>query len=321
VGSPSPTSTSAAGPSGPVTDLRARRRAVAAVVVATIAVCSGAGILLGRHTNALFTDVRTVSANTLATRQFCPSPSAYADAVKADGPSLWYRLDDPQPTTATDAVTASAAGSYHGAVTLDAQSPLRCDLRPGTDPAQPRLDPAASFAGTSGAPAYLTTTATAHKPDGLSLEVWFRTAAVSASGLLVGFCDQNGNSPDDRLLYLTDSGRLAFGADSGARQDTVLSGSSFDDGAWHHAVATLGADGTHLYADGREVASSPRHSANTHQGHWQLGWTDLSGWPGASVDPRHPFVGQLDEAAVYDTALSGSRVTAHWRAADFSDAS
>ena len=46
-------------------------------------------------------------------------------------------------------------------------------------------------------------------------------------------------------------GRLLFGTYTGARS-FITSPASYNDGQWHHAVATLGPNGMYLYVDGRK---------------------------------------------------------------------
>lgn len=67
-----------------------------------------------------------------------------------------------------------------------------------------------------------------------------------------------------------------------------------------------------LYVDGQLRASNTRYTKNeSYTGHWRVGGGDnLAGWP--SRPTSNFFAGQIDETAVYPTALSASRISAHY---------
>ncbi|MFE5790441.1 LamG domain-containing protein [Rhodococcus erythropolis] len=94
---------------------------------------------------------------------------------------------------------------------------------------------------------------------------------------------------------------------------TVGSPGSYNDGKWHHVVATLGTTGMHLYVDGTQVAER----ADTVQaeyriaGYWRVGGDIITGWPSAPSSSN--FAGAIDEVAVYNSALSSDAVQAHWQ--------
>src|SRR5690606_34286028 len=108
-------------------------------------------------------------------------------------------------------------------------------------------------------------------PDTFSIETWFRTTTTSG-GKLVGFgSSRTGNSNSyDRHLYMNNAGQLYFGVYPGSVQ-TINSSQTYRDGAWHHAVATLGDAGMRLYVDGEVVASRDDvTSAQPYAGYWRL---------------------------------------------------
>lgn len=149
-------------------------------------------------------------------------------------------------------------------------------------------------------------------PAAFTLETWFRT--TENRGKIVGFGDrQTGLSPNnDRHLYITSAGRLAFGVydDATRRALTTLSPAGVADGSWHHAAATMSADGMRLYLDGTLAASDPNTAAKSYTGFWRLGYDRLSSiWeetPSTGV-----FVGDIDSVAVYDRALPAASVRQH----------
>ncbi|MGP9745367.1 PKD domain-containing protein [Brachybacterium sp. AOP29-B2-41] len=144
-----------------------------------------------------------------------------------------------------------------------------------------------------------------------STELWFRTS-TGRGGKLIGYGDaSSGNSGSyDRHVYMRNDGRLVFGVHPGEVR-TVRSPEAYDDGQWHHAVATLGAAGQQLYVDGQLVASDASTiSAQPYSGYWRLGGDNLSGWPNRPSSDY--FSGSLDEVAVYDRALTAAEISAHF---------
>ncbi|NEE51073.1 LamG domain-containing protein, partial [Streptomyces sp. SID8455] len=115
-------------------------------------------------------------------------------------------------------------------------------------------------------------------PTPYSIETWFRTTSTGG-GRLVGYGSNIGtaqghtSSVSDKLLYLTDNGRLAFGVQVGSTNSrpTLTSSTSFNDGQWHHAVATQGPGGMALYVDGTRIAANTAAGNRSYNGYWRVG--------------------------------------------------
>lgn len=122
--------------------------------------------------------------------------AGYPDAVRADGARPYFRLDDPQGTTARDASGADRDGTFTGTVTAGRPGALPGNAATGFDGATGMLVTADKIAG----------------PDAFSLELWFRTRG-EGGGWLAGFTDSRtgAGSSRDRLLYVDGAGRLVFG--------------------------------------------------------------------------------------------------------------
>ena len=226
--------------------------------------------------------------------------AAYANAVTLDNPSLWYRLGEPSGTTAVDAGSARRNGSYVGSPVLGRPGALNCSP-----------DTAVMFNGST-TEVTTSTAAAVPAPSTFSVEAWFATTV--GGGKLIGFGNsQSGTSSQyDRQVYLTNSGQVVFGLYvSGYR--IAASPGTYLDGKYHHVVATLSGAGMVLYVDGVKVAANATTTtAESNTGWWRVGYDNLSGWPGAPT--RTHFTGLLDEVAVYPTALSATRVAAHYNA-------
>lgn len=255
--------------------------------------------------------------------------SAYADLVRADKPVAYWRFEDDQgaaeldgspwlPALIVGPAKLGAAGPRQDKFPLfDAQNrALRFDkpasLRYADSGANSPLD----FAG----------------GDSITLEAWVNPAKITSGQqvYLVGK-GRTGNPgfPADNqswALRLTGQGddcHLAFifrNADNrpGQQDDwhrwTSDAGFAADSG-WHHvAVAYTFSKGDSLrgYIDGRRT-----------KGKWDYGGqTDAAPvvdddqvWIGSAVQnaPGNSLIGELDEVAVYRSALSAARIAARWK--------
>ena len=176
-------------------------------------------------------------------------------------------------------------------------------------------DTASSFSGAVGGSAAGVTAG--NPPDVFCLETWFKTTTTTG-GRLLGWSNRNTTSNStkrDRQLYMDNGGRLHFGVKPNATRQVVSSTSSYNDGAWHHAVASLSKSGMKLYVDGQQVASRTDVTVGEHLsiGYWRLGGDSLASWPSAPTGGY--FNGSLDEVAIYKQELSAVEVAAHHAAA------
>ncbi len=167
---------------------------------------------------------------------------------------------------------------------------------------------AARFTGSSSSRVYTTTSTTG--TNRFSLEAWFKTTSTSG-GKIIGFgssSNSNNSGNYDRHVYMGTDGRLTFGVNPNALR-VITTPAAYNDGQWHHLVATLGRTGMRLYVDGTVRASDPDTvSAQVFNGYWHIGGDAVSGWPGAGSDN---FAGDIDDVAVYGRALTASEVTLH----------
>ena len=145
-----------------------------------------------------------------------------------------------------------------------------------------------------------------------SVESWIKTTTKSG-GKIVGYGgSKTGNSGSyDRHVYMDKTGHVFFGVYTGSAR-TVSSPKSYNDGVWHHIVASLSnTAGMTLYVDGKKVASDPgTTSAQDYAGFWRIGGDNLSGWPSRPTSDY--FAGAIDDVAIYPTALSLTQVAAHY---------
>ncbi|QRY39477.1 PKD domain-containing protein [Microbacterium hominis] len=229
-----------------------------------------------------------VASGRTLTAATAPS-DAYGAAVYALEPSLYWRLGEQNGPVAADSSGFGQPGTYIGAVAPGAGGALA-----GV------ADTAATFAG-----GQVISKNTFSNPRSYSLEAWFQTSTTTG-GKIIGF----GNSPDgnsnnyDRHVYMTPDGTLVYGVWVGFAE-TLQSGPGYNDGAWHHVVATQGSEGMRLYVDGVLKGSNTQSNAQDYTGYWHVGG-DVTWGPG-----DWEFDGRIDEVAVYAAPLAASDVAQH----------
>ncbi|WP_326734372.1 LamG-like jellyroll fold domain-containing protein [Streptomyces sp. NBC_01022] len=253
------------------------------------------------------TNTSALSANASVTAAGSASP--YAERVLADGADLYWRYDE-----AGGAFAADASDNADGGVYMNAPSYR-------STPSAVTGSTALSLNGTD---EYVYSDRLHHytSPTPYSIETWFRTG-TTRGGRIVGFGSNIGTAQghtsgiSDKILYLTDNGRLAFGVQIGSSSSrpTITSAASFNDNVWHHAVATQGASGMRLYVDGVQTGANATTGNRSYNGYWRVGGDAMStAWPNRPTSTY--FAGQVDETAVYPSALTAAQVASHHNLAD-----
>jgi hypothetical protein len=218
----------------------------------------------------------------------------------ADAPSFAFAYNETSGTTAADSSGNARPGTLVGGAAFTAGSCAADD------------SPYLTLDGASG---QVTTPTSFTGSNNVTIETWVRTKTTSG-GELVGFSNSQAGAPGnyDRHLYMTNAGKLVFGVYPNSVK-TIASPLSYNDGAWHHVVATLSStNGMALYVDGKSVATdTATKSAQAYNGWWRIGQLPLSGW--TSAPTSNYFAGSLDSTQVWNTvALSATQVAAHYRA-------
>ncbi|MFF0050442.1 DNRLRE domain-containing protein [Streptomyces sp. NBC_01620] len=147
-------------------------------------------------------------------------------------------------------------------------------------------------------------------PSQYSIETWFKTSTTSG-GKLVGFGDNTTRASGnyDKHVYMRNDGRLVFGVWTGSAR-TITTPDSYNNGAWHHVVATQGSSGMALYVDGTQIGTLAESSSQAYSGYWHVGGDNLNGWP--NQPSSNYFAGQIDETAIYPSVLSAAQVQSHY---------
>jgi hypothetical protein len=219
----------------------------------------------------------------------------YDDEVLADTPRGYWRLGETTGTIAADASPNGNTGSYRSGVTLGAAGALGGDT-----------DTAARFDGVEDR------VTMADPASGIfdfgtgdfTVEAWIKTS-VHGDRTVLG---KKSSGPYWFVVVTDDSGQ------TGRMRATIYDGAvtrkgygtvRVDDGAWHHvAVVFQRASGIAFYVDGAAAgfAAGAATGSIANSAPLQVGKTSGGGY----------FSGDVDEAAVYNVALSAARIQAHY---------
>ncbi len=269
------------------------------------------GLPLGSsHTytaDAVETNGTNVSPRSTASRSVTvvtTASGAYEAAVDNDNPTIYWRYGETAGPVLADSGASHDAGLSQGTVSYN---------QAGAVSGSPAIT-------TDGASGFLATSQQLPSPTSYSVETWFKTTSTTG-GKLIGFGDRqggydfNGNpalsGSYDKQVYMTSDGRLKFGVWVGFA-DTVTSAATYNDGQWHHVVASQGSNGLNLFVDGAKVGHDGQTSNQSYNGYWRVGGDNLGGWPDQPASVF--FNGSIDETAVYDHPLSLGAVQSHYAA-------
>jgi prepilin-type N-terminal cleavage/methylation domain-containing protein len=222
----------------------------------------------------------------------------YSGTVTADTPAGYWRLGETSGTTITDALGQGHTGSYTGSYSL------------GQSGATSDLDKATSFTGGWGSIPYYSGL-NPGAGQGLTMEMWYKASVAPAQWpLLKGFTSHN----DPYYQY-------GIGANGSAIRVVIDTTGTFSpwetginwvtDNAWHYYAVTYdrSASQIRLYVDG-VLKSSIARSGDVRAYATPLGLMDI-----LNLGAGYNSVGQLDEAAVYTSALSQTQISSHYASA------
>jgi galactose oxidase len=240
----------------------------------------------------------TISVTNVATQ---PPATSYGQTIFGDAPAAYWPLNESGGTTAGDlSGNGDTAGYLGGGFTYGVTSPVEGAGGQGVT--------------LNGSTSQIVASQPITNPTTYSEEAWFKTTTTTG-GLITGFgtaASGTTSTSRDRLVYMANSGQLFFAVYAGTPV-TIHSPLSYNDGKWHHVVATQGPDGMHLYIDGKQVTTNATvTSAQKYLGYWRVGAENLSGW--YSSPSSNYFAGSLSDVAFYNTELSSAQVLAHYRA-------
>jgi RHS repeat-associated protein len=218
------------------------------------------------------------------------SLGTYAANVSADQPVGYWRLGE------ASGQAADSSGNAHPSTIANAIS----YSTPGAIIGD--TDNSIGFNGTS---SYLSIpyTASLAPASAISLEVWLKTGANP--GVIAILLDsENGSFAKGAKLNFDTTGHAQFQLDP----QVVITSGVLSLNAWHHVVGTYDGSNQRLYVDGALVGGpSPGTYVANDGGAITIG---------ASTNGTSNFWnGNLDEAAIYNYALTPARILAHYNSA------
>ena len=230
----------------------------------------------------------TSSAYSNVAQVTTPAPASYAANVIADRPVSYWRLGERSGTNAGD-ITVANPGTYNGPPTLGAASLV------GTD----QSDSAVGFDG-SGDDVRVGQSGSLDITGPVTVEAFIKPTSLPAAGSFRSIVaktgsyalELNGPTVEFTLLQLGVNRRLQ------APAGTIAAGGTY------HVVGTYDGTTQRLYVNGRQVASTALSGATDVT----INGVRIASWDGA----QQFFVGTVDEAAIYNKALSAAQVAAHF---------
>jgi hypothetical protein len=239
---------------------------------------------------------------------------AYSSAVLADAPLGYYRLDESSGPKLCDYSSAVNVGTY-------ASSGITYGV-PGGLPGD--SDTAISANGTPGVIGNSNSDSGVSGSESFTLEGWFKSTGTVQDQALVDIGQNSSGTGTEAGLGMWSEvscgeakSASVLGLDEEGTSncwDTTKVGVNLWDGNWHYLAITyapgaMGASGEVTgYVDGNDLGSltvsTPLDIASSP--------IRLGNWSGGNFEK--PFIGDADEVAVYGTALSAARITAHWNA-------
>lgn len=212
---------------------------------------------------------------------------SYQSTVLADNPIRYYRLNESSGTVANDLGSQAQNGTLHGTITLG-----QTGLLTG-DPATSML-----FDGSTGYIS-LPTTSLPTGSAAWTLEAWAKTAGTIVQGMLVFFGTDAANEGAEIYDWTGATGWQADldGPSLGSSGATAINTVYYIAGTYDGAKCAL-------YVNGSLVLGPSTLTANIVQNIAYIGRSP-SGFFWNS---------RMQEVAIYSSALSSSRITAHWNA-------
>jgi len=226
--------------------------------------------------------------------------AAYPNAVLADSPLAYYRLDD-TGSTLTDSSSNGLNGSYGSSVTHGAASLVSTNS-----------DAATTFPGGSWSANGIATVAknTALQPTNITIEGWVKESAANSGGFIdvVSYGPQS--SGQAWSIQITPSNTFSFYVLTPTSYAYVAGSTVLSTGTAYHVAGSYDGTTARLYVNG-QLEASAAGSGNVNYG--SVGTYGLSIGGGQSTS-RNILNGAVDDVSIYGSALTAARIQAHYAA-------
>jgi hypothetical protein len=221
--------------------------------------------------------------------------ATYREEVLADAPASYWRLDEASGPAAADEKAVNP-GTYTAGVTLGRPGPLT------TEP-----DTAAAFDGVDDS-MLVPDSSSLDMTSAVTLELWLRRNAVSARFETIAGKPGDGRSRlENYSIWLNPSDQLQAYWGNGRSYVTVVT-APVRDRRWHHVAATHDGSSIRIYLDGAlQQTKAVTLALTANAGPFTVG---------RAVTDGTLFNGDVDEVAVYPSALSAERIAARFAKGD-----
>jgi hypothetical protein len=223
-------------------------------------------------------------------------PSDYRTAVMADNPRGYWRLGEGSGSTASD--QSGVNNATYNNVTLGVASPLTGDS-----------DTATSFDGLTSY-AIAPDTSSLDATSGVTVEAWIKRSKGGVWQCVVSKPGDGASKNENYSIWISPFDRPTAFFGNGSTFVRVEAAASIDT-SWHYVVATYNNATARIYSDG-VLQASMASTVQLTPNNLPLNFGRINA--GGSF-----YGGQMDEVAVYGTALSEARIDAHFDAANLYD--
>ncbi|MBW4718076.1 signal peptidase I [Saccharothrix obliqua] len=218
---------------------------------------------------------------------------AYPSAVLADKPQYYYRLEETAGPTAND----SSGNGYHAQFRGSPQYGV-----PGALTSTPSAKAAAFPSNTA---IGFTTTTARPVSSVFTWEAFINADYRSTEGTLSQFVAA-GSSASYRVVLVGGEIALQETATSGAM--TLASG-YLTNSTWQHVAIVVTSSTAQVYVNGKSSPAVPLRAPGHSVPASTVSFAGAEGTPAG-----RPYLGALDEVAIYPRALTGARIQAHYNA-------
>ena len=282
---------------------------VTAALVACVVALAGCSSSTTPPASTSTTPATSTSTTTASTGCRSHKADSYSRAVLSDSPIAYFRLDESSGPTMCDSSASANNGTYVSGVHFGGPGAIVGD-------AAVAAVPQSSGVGTGGPGSGLT------GDHSFTLEAWFRSTGTVRDQSLVSMGQAGKGNVAGLSTWTSDTGNgtpsqlvldLYVGVENASTLpiwDTRTVGVNLWDGRWHYLAITYSAatDQVTGYVDGYDLgALTPVTAINLLASKIRIGY-----WLDTYINQG--MTGDVDEVAVYPTALSPVRAEAHFLA-------
>ena len=153
-----------------------------------------------------------------------------------------------------------------------------------------------------------------------TISAWIKTSASGSSQTILNTSDATVDNKWLNLRVDGSTGHLRFVANNGGTNSITTGSTDINTGSWVHVAVTCNSSAYSLYVNGSPETLTNSNNDGTWFGDFSL--TNLSiGRQIRSTISAVPFNGNIDEVAVWDSALSSSQISTIYNSGTPSDLS